>query len=184
MKNNKGVPTNFKRKYRLAILSAFIIFMLLSGLASAKPVGQTNGLSKENILWMQSPYDLLDKLNVNTALQQITDGKYTSIAVFRAAWDHAGNALPMDGIADSVYQQFLSTVKGFNSNLKVYVCNYGGAWTNDNGVVETPDVGKTDVRSTMANAVTQELGIVSSDGYSFDGYIDDTEVWIGSDGDI
>jgi len=139
---------------------------------------QNNGLSKENILWMQTPYDLLDKTNVNNALQQITDSKFTSIALYRAAWDHNGNALPMDGIADSVYQQFLSTVKGYNSNLKVYVCNYGGAWISEGYGVESPDVRNPDVRNTMASAVTHELGL------GFDGYIDDTEGWIGTDQNI
>jgi hypothetical protein len=178
MKISKETHANFKRKYTLAVLSAFIIIMLLSGFASAKPVTPNSGLSKENILWIQNPHDLLDKTNVNTALKQITDGKFTSIAVFRAAWDRDGNALKMDGITDSVYQLFLSTVKGYNSNLKVYVCNYGGAWTNNNGIVETPDVSNPTVRNTMANAVIQELKL------GFDGYIDDTEAWTGTDGAI
>ena len=167
MKTCKCTHANSKRKYRLAILSTFIIITLLSGLASAKPPAQNTGLSKENILWMSNPHELLDKTNVNTALQQIIDSKFTSIAVFRGSWSHDGKLLELDGIQDYYYQQFLSTVKGFNSNLKVYICNYGNTWINDDGsVAEPPDVGLEVVRKNMASAVKQELGLVSLDGNS------------------
>jgi hypothetical protein len=134
---------------------------------------------------MSNPYELLHKTNVNTALQQIVDSKFTSIAVFRGSWSHDGKLLELDGIQDYDYQRFLSTVKGFNSNLKVYICNYGNTWINDDGsVAEPPDVGLEVVRNNMASAVKQELLLVSLNGYSFDGYIDDTEKWIGGDLDI
>jgi hypothetical protein len=129
---------------------------------STAPPPTTTG---ENLMWMQDYGDILNKPDINAALQDLRNKNFTEIAVCDSAW-----CTPSQGY-------WWGTV---NSNATLF-CNYAHA----NGFTvyyflygESIDISTSAIRSARAANISQILSL------GFDGYIDDIESWTGTDSDI
>jgi hypothetical protein len=132
-----------------------------------------------NMMWMQDADEILSKPNVTVALQQLKNGNFKSIGLCVGAWTTPTNPdYPLgwrhgEVTARQKLKQFISVVKAFDSSIIIFCCAYGG-----DTAYGPVDVSTATRRQNMSDAVRKMLNL------GFDGYIDDTEEWTGTDSDI